>query len=127
MWDDGGVGGGYGAEWMVLDYAYKRARKERKARVQGQVQEATMVKAIDDVIDEKLVLEWEPAQPSADLLLEGQVEEEPKEMSVDETLDELRMMIILLGQMQTLRLASAKTEIGDDEMALGNVPMQIFH
>ena len=40
-------------------------------------------------------------------------------MSVDETLEGLRGMIVLLGQMQTLRLASGNTEIPDDEMALG--------
>lgn len=115
MWDDGGVGGGFGAEWMVCDWAYKKSRRERRGR--RKVESMDLQREEEEVIDEKLVLEWEPPKVSEDLLRTE--EEEEEEMSVDETLEGLRGMIVLLGQMQTLRLASGNTEIPDDEMALG--------
>jgi hypothetical protein len=118
MWDDGGVSGGFGAEWMVVDWAYKQSRKQKKTV--SQEMEVAMEPIEEDLIDEKLLLEWEPPKPSEDLVVsEQEGEDDEREMSVDDTLDGLRRMIILLGQMQTLRLAGGKSEIPDDEMALG--------
>jgi hypothetical protein len=65
-----------------------------------------------------LLLEWEEPKPPSDLV-EGELVLEEREMSVDEALHGLSDMITLLGQMQTLRMASGKTDIPDDERALG--------
>lgn len=120
-WDDGG--GVVGAETVALDWAYKRLRRERRRQqqtkteaVEEPVEEGTM--AIDESIDEKLVLEWEGNGPSRDLV-DGELVMDDKEMTIDETLDGLRQMILLLGQMQTLRMAMGKLEIPEDEKSLG--------
>ena len=120
QWDDGGVGGGFGAEWMVMDWAYKRARREKNAKVE--VEEVKYMEDVEQVIDEKLLLEWDgPAEVPKDLVVRDADEEEENGMlSVDEILDGLRSMILVLGQTQTLRLALGKTEIPEDEMALGS-------
>src|SRR6202011_3290189 len=94
-WDDGGVGGGFGAEGIALDWAYKRLRRSKCAKA---VETPMVVEVPPEVIDEKLLLEWEGLDPPGDL--DGEVLVEEREMSVDETLDGLRSMILLLGQMQ---------------------------
>ena len=118
-WDDGGVGGGFGAEGIALDWAYKRLRKEksRKKDVRNKVVSVEMPR-IEDSIDEKMVLEWEENKPSKDLV-DGELVEDNGEVTVDETLNGLRGMILLLGQMQTLRMAMGNTEIPEDEKSLG--------
>jgi hypothetical protein len=118
-WDDGGVGGGFGAEGIASDWAYKRLRKEklRKKDVENKVVSMEMPR-IEDSIDEKMVLEWEENKPSKDLV-DGELVEDNRELTVDETLNGLRGMILLLGQMQTLRMAMGKTEIPEDEKSLG--------
>jgi len=121
-WDDGGVGGGFSAEWMVVDWAYKHNRRERRKKAAKDEEEEPM--QVEQAIDEKLLLEWEESKPPKDLV-EGGLVEEDNEMSVGETLQGLSNMITLLGQMQTLRMASGKTDIPDDERALGK-PNSIF-
>jgi len=134
-WDDGGVGGGYGAEVVLLDWAYKKSRREKQMRKLGQQMEKMDaektdgmqgMEGVDETIDEKLVLQWEPPRIPEDLTtttsteeVESKEEDDGKEMSVDETLEGLRTMIGLLSQMQTLRMAQAKSEIPEDELALG--------
>jgi len=115
-WDDGGVGGGFGAEWIALDWAYKRLRREK--RIKSEVQEEVVEEVVEEPIDEKMLLEWEEIKPSKDLV-DGELAMDEGEMSIDETLEGLRGLIILLGQMQTLRMAMGKTEIPEDEKALG--------
>ena len=120
QWDDGGVGGGFGAEGISVDWAYKRLKRRGKT---PQVQEM-VVEPVEDVIDEKLLLEWKESTPPTAINEVEKEEEivEEKEMSVDETLTGLRDMIILLGQLQTLRMASGKLDIPEDEKSLGNPP-----
>lgn len=115
-WDDGGVGGGFGAEWITLDWAYKRMRKEK--RLKSEVKEEFVPEVVEEPIDEKMLLEWEEIKPSKDLV-DGELVFDDTEMSIDETLEGLRGMIVLLGQMQTLRMAMGKPEIPEDEKALG--------
>ena len=118
-WDDGGVGGGFGAEGISVDWAYKRLKRKPKPQINHK--ETVPETVEEEVIDEKLLLEWkESTLPTLDEEAENQVDD--KEMSVDETLTGLRDMIVLLGQLQTLRMASGKTEIPEDEKSLGNTP-----
>ena len=123
-WDDGGVGGGFGAEGISVDWAYKRLKRRGKP---PPVQEM-VVEPVEDVIDEKLLLEWKESTPPTAINEVEKEEEivEEKEMSVDETLTGLRDMIILLGQLQTLRMASGKLDIPEDEKSLGK-PSPISH
>ena len=115
-WDDGGVGGGFGAEWIALDWAYKRLRREK--RIKSEVQEEVVEEVVEEPIDEKMLLEWDEIKPSKDLV-DGELAMDEGEMNIDETLEGLRGLIILLGQMQTLRMATGKTEIPEDEKTLG--------
>ena len=54
-WDDGGVGGGFGAEGISLDWAYKRLRREKhkESKISTLAPEKM---AIDEAIDEELLL-----------------------------------------------------------------------
>ena len=115
-WDDGGVGGGFGAEGMTVDWAYKRLKRKPKTQWKEAAPEP-----VEEVIDEKLLLEWkESTPPTMDVdVKQGYDEEDKNEMTVDETLRGLRDMILLLGQLQTLRMAAGKAEIPEDEKALG--------
>src|SRR5579859_6466611 len=115
-WDDGGVGGSYGAEVVALDWAYKKLRRERQfqklkaeeeAREEGVENGMDKMNGIEETIDETLVLQWEGSEVPKDLKTEpneedDQQETEEKETGVDEILGELRGMIGLLAQMQTL-------------------------
>ena len=125
-WDDGGVGGGFGAEGISVDWAYKRSKRRARTQVQ---QEEMVVEPVEQVIDEKLLLEWTESTPSMvpEVQQEDEKEEEVEEpeMSVDETLTGLRDMIILLGQLQTLRVASGKLEIPESEKSLGTPNLTI--
>jgi hypothetical protein len=112
-WDDGGVGGGFGAEGIALDWAYKRLRRTKRQKETVE----PVVDSVPEVIDEKLLLAWEESEPPKDL--EGELVVEETDMSVDESLEGLRGMITLLGQMQTLRMAMGKTEVPEEEQALG--------
>jgi hypothetical protein len=124
QWDDGGVGGGFGAESITLDWAYKRLRREKRPKSDVK-EEVVQEVVVSEIIDEKLLLEWEEIKPSKDLV-DGELIVEDKEMSIDETLEGLRGLIILLGQLQTLRMATGKTEIPEDEKALGYTPSFLF-
>lgn len=104
---------------MVVDWAYKRDRRERKKNSAKTVEHEEPMQ-LDEAIDEKLLLEWEETKPPKDLLEE--VVEEEKELGVEETLLGLSDMILLLSQMQTLRVAAGKTDIPDDEKVLGMCP-----
>ena len=117
-WDDGGVGGGFGAGGISVDWAYKRLKRKSKRQVKEVVSEVV----VQEVIDEKLLLEWKESTPPRLDEEETENEIEDKEMSVDETLTGLRDMILLLGQLQTLRMASGKTDIPEDEKSLGTPP-----
>jgi hypothetical protein len=115
-WDDGGVGGGLGAEGIALDWAYKRLRRTKRQRETVPMAEP-LPEVIDEVIDEKLLLTWDGAQPPKDLAEDLAVAE--AEMTVDETLDGLKQMIQLLGQLQTVRMAMGQQEVPGEELALG--------
>ena len=117
-WDDGGVGGGFSAEVISLDWAYKRLRRENRTAIKAVANVVPEVVVIEEPIDEKLLLEWEDIKPSKDLV-DGELFFDDKEMSADETLEGLRGMILLLGQMQTLRMAIGNIEVPEDEKALG--------
>jgi hypothetical protein len=115
-WDDGGVGGGFGAEGIALDWAYKRLRRAKKAK--EVVVPVVETKIEPENIDASLLLGWEEdVTPRTDL--EGELVVEEAEMTIDETLDGLRGMIKLLGEMQTLRMAMGKQNIPHEEHALG--------
>jgi hypothetical protein len=124
-WDDGEVGGGFGAEGISLDWAYKRLRREKKGKQvkeeESKKDSEMQVDVIPETIDEKLVLQWEggTGEISKDLVSGTGLVVDEREMSVDETLDGLRGMIDLLGQLQTLRIANGKFDVPDDENALG--------
>jgi hypothetical protein len=129
-WDDGGVGGGFGADGISLDWAYKRLRREKKPKeIKGDMKEEEIdgsemqVDPPEEVIDENLILQWEGESDSVPLdLIAGESVVDEREMSVDETLHGLRTMIALLGQMQTLRIANGKFDVPEDEKALGIPP-----
>lgn len=132
-WDDGGVGGSFGAEVVALDWAYKKLRREKQlqklkadeeAREEVVENEIDEMNGIEETIDEALVLQWEGLEVPKDLKMENdQQQTEDKEIGVDEILEELRGMIGLLAQMQTLRLAQGKAEVPEDEFALGIFPV----
>lgn len=73
---------------------------------------------VEEPIDERLLLKWEPSSPPKDLL-EGELVVDESEMNIDETLNGLRRMIYLLSQLQTLRMAAGTAEIPEREKALG--------
>jgi hypothetical protein len=128
-WDDGGVSGGFGAEGISLDWAYKRLRREKKGKQvkeESKEESEMQVDVIPEAIDENLVLQWEGGidEIPKDLVSGTSLVADEREMNVDETLDGLRGMIGLLGQMQTLRIANGKVDVPDDENALGN-PLSI--
>lgn len=124
-WDDGGVGGGYGAEGSGLDWAYRRLKRSKKRK---EIElEAVEKEPTPEPIDEKLLLEWtepklEDVEGEADIKQEDAAHENG-ELDVDETLSGLRHMISLLSQIQTLRMAMGQ-EITDDERSLG-IPVSL--
>ena len=122
-WDDGGVGGGFGAEWMAVDWAYKKLRKQRRKQKEPAKEVVAVEQPKEEVIDENLLLQWEPEEvvPPKDLAEEADVQVDETEMSLDETLAGLRVMIKLLGQLQTLRNALGNTIVPSDEQALGTI------
>ena len=117
-WDDGGIGGGYGAEDSGLDWAYRRLKKSRKRNEDEVPQSVEKKEPAPEPIDEKLVLEWTEEKFKLEEMSVQEEEDESAEMTIDETLQGLRQMIVLLGQMQTLRIAMGK-EITEDERSLG--------
>jgi hypothetical protein len=124
-WDDGGVAGGFGAETIALDWAYKRLRKQKYRQQEQPVSEVTG-EIQEEPIDEKMVLEWEGS--TAKDLDEGELMVDDAEMTIDETLNGLRGMILLLAQMQTIRMAMGNLEIPQDEKFLGNsLPVWLFN
>ena len=118
-WDDGGVGGGYGAEESGLDWAYRRLKKKARKRKEDELPQSAEKKELaPEPIDEKLLLEWTEEKFELEEMSVQEEEDESAEMTIDETLQVLRQMVVLLGQMQTLRIAMGK-EISEDERSLG--------
>ena len=114
-WDDGGVGGGYGAEGINLDWAYMRLKRAKK-RTELPPEPVETQQPAPEPIDERLLLDWTEEKPKLD---ETPLKEEERwGITIDETLNGLRQMITLLGQMQTLRMAMEQ-EITEDERSLG--------
>jgi hypothetical protein len=120
-WDDGGVGGGYGAEGSGLDWAYRRLKRSKKRKENKP--EPVKKEPTPEPIDEKLLLEWtepklEDVEGDEEDIKEEDVAHENGELDIDETLSGLRHMISLLSQIQTLRMAMGQ-QITDDERSLG--------
>ena len=124
-WDDGGVSGGYGAEESGLDWAYRRLKKKARKRKEDELPLSTEKKEpTPEPIDEKLLLEWTEEKSKLEEMSVQEEEDKSAEMTIDETLHGLRQMIVLLGQMQTLRVAMGK-EITEDERSLGIICLTI--